>query len=232
MTNSDVTVASLTLTATDQAASVKLGDGTTSGDTLKIGNTTYEFVATGKTAQTGNTAIELGSTATVADAMKAIAAKAGSGVAYDSTKGVLTTGTNDITAAFTNVTNPTTVAYNANSKVSVAGFTATAGTAADQIAVGLKGGVTTAVSALQSAITSMSSVMQGLGNYSNTLTGMTTYTKSLTDAVTNGVSALTDADMAAASAKLTSLQTKQSLAIKSLTIANGQSQNILSLFQG
>jgi flagellin len=78
----------------------------------------------------------------------------------------------------------------------------------------------------------MSSVMQGLGNYSNTLTGMTTYTKSLTDAVTNGVSALTDADMAAASAKLTSLQTKQSLAIKSLTIANGQSQNILSLFQG
>ena len=225
------TVASLTLTATDQAASVKLGDGTTSGDTLKIGSTTYEFVATGKTAQTGNTAIELGSTATVADAMKAIVAKAGSGVAYDATKGVLTTGKDDITATFSNVKSPTTVAYKAGG-ASVTGFTATAGTAADQIAVGLKGGVTTAVSALQSAITSMSSVMQGLGNYSNTLTGMTTYTKSLTDAVTNGVSALTDADMAAASAKLTSLQTKQSLAIKSLTIANGQSQNILSLFQG
>jgi flagellin len=77
----------------------------------------------------------------------------------------------------------------------------------------------------------MSSVMQNLGNYSNTLSGLSTYSSSLKDAVTNGVSALTDADMAAASAQLTSLQTKQSLAIKSLTIANGQSQSILSLFQ-
>ena len=110
--------------------------------------------------------------------------------------------------------------------------TVSGGTAADQIAVGIKGGVTTGVSAIQSAITSMSSVMQNLGNYSNTLSGLSTYTSSLKDAVTNGVSALTDADMAAESAKLTSLQTKQSLAIKSLTIANGQSQNILSLFQG
>ncbi|WP_406240276.1 flagellin, partial (plasmid) [Acetobacter orientalis] len=111
-------------------------------------------------------------------------------------------------------------------------ITVESGSAADQIAVGIKGGVTTAVSAIQSAITNMSSVMQNLGNYSNTLSGLTSYTSSLKDAVTNGISALTDADMASESAKLTSLQTKQSLAIKSLTIANGQSQNILSLFQG
>lgn len=121
---------------------------------------------------------------------------------------------------------------NISTDSTVRDFVASSGKALDQIAVGIKGGVTAAVSSLQSAITNMSSVMQTIGNYSNTLTGMTTYTKSLTDAVTNGVSALTDADMAAESAKLTSLQTKQSLAIKSLTIANGQSQNILSLFQG
>ena len=131
-------------------------------------------------------------------------------------------------SATTNGTTPVNVTRGAT----VNDFVASSGKAIDQIAVGIKGGVTAAVSSLQSAITNMSSVMQTVGNYSNTLTGMATYTKSLTDAVTNGVSALTDADMAAASAKLTSLQTKQSLAIKSLTIANGQSQNILSLFQG
>ena len=234
MTNSGVTDASLTLTPDEQTQNVTLDDGTTTGDTITIGTTTYNFVKTGTAtpkATTGTT-ITLNDGATIADAMTAIKNETGSGANYDATTGVLTTGESNITAHFTNVTAPTIVAYNANARVPVTGFTATAGTAADQIAVGLKGGVTTAVSALQSAITSMSSVMQGLGNYSNTLTGMTTYTKSLTDAVTNGVSALTDADMAAASAKLTSLQTKQSLAIKSLTIANGQSQNILSLFQG
>lgn len=226
------TSASLTLTAAEQAKAVKLATTASAVDTLQIGSTTYNFVQTGASAKpSSGTNIELASGATIADAMKAIAAQAGSGVTYDATKGVLTTGKNAITAKFGNASPPLSpVVYNAGTLVT--GFTATAGTAADQIAVGLKGGVTTAVSALQSAITSMSSVMQGLGNYSNALTGMTTYTKSLTDAVTNGVSALTDADMAAASAKLTSLQTKQSLAIKSLTIANGQSQNILSLFQG
>lgn len=230
------TFASLTLTADDQAKAVKLANSAAAVDTLKIGDTTYNFVKKGAKpapALSGNTKnIELAEGATIADAMKAIVAQAGSGVTYDATKGVLTTGKDAITATFGNASPPLSpVAYKAAGTL-VTGFTATAGKAADQIAVGLKGGVTNAVSALQSSITSMSSVMQGLGNYSNTLTGMTTYTKSLTDAVTNGVSALTDADMAAASAKLTSLQTKQSLAIKSLTIANGQSQNILSLFQG
>ncbi|MDE7548350.1 flagellin [Acetobacter fabarum] len=151
------------------------------------------------------------------------------GLSWDSTKNVLTS-----SSAFTVMAGatPAAVAITAGTPVDLSSSVkVSGGTAADQIAVGIKGGVTTAVSAIQSAITSMSSTMQNLGNYSNTLSGLSTYTSSLTNAVTNGVSALTDADMAAESAKLTSLQTKQSLAIKSLTIANGQSQNILSLFQ-
>ena len=43
--------------------------------------------------------------------------------------------------------------------------------------------------------------------------------------------ALTDADLSAESAQLTSLQTKQQLAIQSLSIANSQSQSLLSLFR-
>ncbi len=60
---------------------------------------------------------------------------------------------------------------------------------------------------------------------------MQTFTSDLSDSLTSGVGALTDADLSAESAKLTSLQTKQQLAIQSLSIANSQSQSILSLFR-
>jgi flagellin len=87
------------------------------------------------------------------------------------------------------------------------------------------------ITQVQDAITAMTNVTSQLGAATNTIANMTTYGTSVSDDLTSGVGALTDANMAAESAQLTSLQTKQSLAIKSLTIANGQSQNILSLFQ-
>jgi flagellin len=224
--------ASIKYTSADLAKSVKLDDGSATGDTIKIGSITYNFVETGTAtpqAASGNT-VYLASDATVADALKAIASQV-PGASFDATAGVLATGTNNITASFNNIASPPTATVYNGAATAVSAFTVTAGSAKDQIAVGIKSGVASAVSAIQSAITNMSSVMQNLGNYSNTLSGLSTYSSSLKDAVTNGVSALTDADMAAASAQLTSLQTKQSLAIKSLTIANGQSQSILSLFQ-
>ncbi|WP_086552867.1 flagellin N-terminal helical domain-containing protein [Acetobacter orientalis] len=216
------------------------------GDKFTIGGQAYELVsdttnlgANGKTngGSGSNIGIVVAANASATDVAKALADAGITGLTASGAKLTYTvTGSTAGSINFaagdeTGVTSNAAVATSGTSSTTTA-ITATNGSAADQIAVGIKGGVTTAVSSLQSAITNMSSVMQNLGNYSNTLTGMSTYTKSLTDAVTNGVSALTDADMAAASAKLTSLQTKQSLAIKSLTIANGQSQNILSLFQG
>lgn len=239
--------------STSQAYSIKgttfaVGDGSDSdgkkGDTFTIGTNTYELVsntkelgANGKTkgGDGSNIGIVVAANATATDVAKALADAGITGLtASGSTLTYTVTGA---TAGTINVTDGDAVKSDAAATTSGTAstftpITATNGSAADQIAVGIKSGVTTAVSAIQSAITNMSSVMQNLGNYSNTLSGLSTYTSSLTDAVTNGVSALTDADMAAESAKLTSLQTKQSLAIKSLTIANGQSQNILSLFQG
>ncbi|NHN88481.1 flagellin N-terminal helical domain-containing protein [Acetobacter conturbans] len=88
-----------------------------------------------------------------------------------------------------------------------------------------------AIQAVQSAITSMTSKSDVFAAASQTISGMTTYSSNLSDSLTSGVGALTDADMAEESAKLTSLQTKQSLAISSLSVAKSSSQNILSLFR-
>jgi flagellin len=88
-----------------------------------------------------------------------------------------------------------------------------------------------AITTVQAAITKMTAVSATLGNATTQITGMQTFTSDLSDSLTSGVGALTDADLSAESAKLTSLQTKQSLAIQSLSIANSQSQSILSLFR-
>ena len=60
---------------------------------------------------------------------------------------------------------------------------------------------------------------------------MVSFASSLSNALTAGIGALTDANMAAESAQLQSLQTKQSLAIQSLSIANQQPQSIMQLFR-
>ncbi|WP_424933870.1 flagellin [Amaricoccus macauensis] len=57
------------------------------------------------------------------------------------------------------------------------------------------------------------------------------YLSKQSDALTNGVSALVDADMEEASARLTALQTQQQLGTQALSIANQAPQAILSLFQ-
>jgi flagellin len=90
----------------------------------------------------------------------------------------------------------------------------------------------TAVTAVQSAVTKLSTIAANLGAASQQITGIQNFTTSLSSALTAGVGALTDADLAAESAQLTSLQTKQQLATQSLSIANQQPQSLLSLFKG
>ena len=92
-------------------------------------------------------------------------------------------------------------------------------------------GATAAIATVDAAIKQLNVNSAFLGSKSNQITGMETFTTSLSTALTAGIGALTDADMAAESAKLTSLQTKQSLAIQSLSIANQQPQAIMSLFR-
>ncbi len=57
------------------------------------------------------------------------------------------------------------------------------------------------------------------------------FIKTLSDALTTGIGSMVDADMEATSARLQALQVQQQLATQSLSIANQQPQNILSLFR-
>lgn len=203
-------------------------DTSGSGTQITVSGKTYEFTTDASKVGPGNTAIVLSTGFTVSDALNALSSASGGTIQYDSTKKQLTS-TAEITS--TNVATPTDLPTSVSNGGVVTTFVTSAGTAADQLAVGFKSGVSGAITALQSAITTLSSKAQTLGNYSNQITGLQSYTSDLSDAMTSGVGALTDADMAAESAKLTSLQTKQQLAISTLSIAKSSSQNILSLFR-
>jgi flagellin len=87
-----------------------------------------------------------------------------------------------------------------------------------------------AISNVTAAINALGAISSQLGTASDHITGMQTFTSSLSSALTAGVGALTDADMATESAQLTSLQTKQQLGIQALSIANQQPQILLKLF--
>jgi flagellin len=114
--------------------------------------------------------------------------------------------------------------------VSAAGSTlhlATAGGAT----LGSVSGLNTAISTVDSAIANLNVKIAKLGEAAQQISGLQVFTTSLSDSLTSGLGALTDADMAAESAQLQSLQTKQSLGIQALSIANQQPQSLLSLFR-
>ena len=70
-----------------------------------------------------------------------------------------------------------------------------------------------------------------LGAVSSRLDMQQNFVSKLSDSLESGIGRLVDADMNEESTKLKALQTQQQLAIQSLSIANSDSQNILSLFR-
>lgn len=126
---------------------------------------------------------------------------------------------NNLTSAGT-AWEATGTAYASTNTTNEAGVTQTA----------LSGGQA-AISIVQAAISSMNNISSIIGATQQELTGMSNFSSSLSTSLTEGVGALTDANMAAESAQLTALQTKQQLAIRTLSIANAQPQVLLNLFQ-
>ncbi len=88
-----------------------------------------------------------------------------------------------------------------------------------------------AISTVDEAIGMINSIVAELGARLSQIEGQQEFTKQLTDSIREGLGALVDADLAEESARLTSLQTKQQLAIQSLSIANQQGQALLGLFR-
>ena len=81
------------------------------------------------------------------------------------------------------------------------------------------------------AMSSMTSAAASLGSISSRIGMQESFINKLTDSLDRGIGRLVDADMEEESARLSALQVQQQLGIQSLSIANSNSQNILSLFR-
>ena len=106
---------------------------------------------------------------------------------------------------------------------SVFGFTITSSTTEAQ--------VDTLLQEVDTALESMASVGAKYGSVSMRINLQEDFMSKLSDAVEKGVGRLVDADMNEESTRLKALQTQQQLGIQALSIANSNSENILSLFR-
>jgi len=89
----------------------------------------------------------------------------------------------------------------------------------------------TYISQVTAAINSVSQAAADLGAIKNRISNNSEFVKTLIDSVTRGIGQLVDADMNAESTRLSALQTQQQLGVQALSIANQNSQSILSLFR-
>jgi flagellin len=92
-------------------------------------------------------------------------------------------------------------------------------------------GAATVLAEVNTSITNVNNALAKLGASANALQTQITFTGNLQDTIDTGVGNLVDANLAKESATLTALQTKQSLGIQALSIANSSSQSLLSLFR-
>ena len=87
------------------------------------------------------------------------------------------------------------------------------------------------IAQITGAINTVSQSAADLGAIKNRVQNNTDFVKSLMDSVTRGIGQLVDADMNAESTRLQALQVQQQLGVQALSIANQNSQSILSLFK-
>ncbi|MDB5411115.1 MAG: flagellin [Rhodospirillales bacterium] len=181
-----------------------------SGPATALVTTTFEFVTdlTTSLSAAGNVPVVLGGTnGQTTAALTTALSQHSYAAAFDTTGDLIVTSS----------TGPITTATSSNGGLA----TSIGATANSSGALGL---VETAIATLQTSLSA-------LGTASNQLATQTNFIKTLTDTLTNGVGQLVDADLAAESANLQSLQTKQSLGIQALSIANQGPGAILTLFR-
>jgi flagellin len=87
------------------------------------------------------------------------------------------------------------------------------------------------ISAVDEALSDMTSAAADLGSIAMRIDLQSDFVNKLSDSIDSGVGRLVDADMNEESTRLKALQTQQQLAIQALSIANSDSQNVLSLFR-
>jgi flagellin len=231
------------------------------GDSLTVGNQTATAAGLGiSNLATNASAIQLtfDNTFAVANADKVTLSDGTNSYVFEFSDGSapLTTTPSSTTTVFAVQVDPTTqsnmdmvgamisamkqqgfgAVLNSDGSLDIAGKGVTSGSSTASFASGgatetSVTGSTAAIALVQSAVNQMNTKMAVLGAASQQITGMQSFSSSLSTSLTTGLGALTDADMAAESAKLQSLQTKQQLAIQSLSIANQQPQSLMTLFR-
>jgi flagellin len=117
----------------------------------------------------------------------------------------------------------TTKAPAATTNASVSNLTIDSNTTATQLGK--------LISMVDDALGSMTSAAASLGSISSRIDLQEEFVSKLTDSIDKGVGRLVDADMNEESTRLKALQTQQQLAIQALSIANSDSQSVLSLFR-
>lgn len=93
------------------------------------------------------------------------------------------------------------------------------------------GALSQALSGVDSILTQMTDAAADLGALNSRIDLQKGFVENLSDSIEKGVGRLVDADMNEESTRLKALQTQQQLGIQALSIANSNSQNILSLFR-
>ena len=112
--------------------------------------------------------------------------------------------------------------------ITVSGGTSTTASA---LTTGSAGNGTQAIAAVNAAIVNIGSTLSKLGATTQQLSGLASFTSQLSDSTSTALGAMVDANLSEESAKLASLQTKQSLTIQSLSLANQGPSALLQLFR-
>lgn len=124
----------------------------------------------------------------------------------------------------------TTVTLTSSSDSVALGLTSATFAAAGNVD-GTQTGTTAAIDKLNTAIQKIGQTLTQLGAGTVQLQGLKSFTDQLSTSNTTSLGSLVDANLSEESAKLSSLQTKQSLAIQSLSIANQGPGALLQLFR-
>ena len=140
-------------------------------------------------------------------------------------KGLLTVGVQVTQPNGTTTSTATYFLYNASSSTAATGSEVKiSSTTTDDNLEGM-------IMAVDSTLKTMTDTAATLGAVNKRIETQSAFVKSLSDVIDQGVGRLVDADMNEASTRLKALQTQQQLGIQALSIANSNSQNILSLFR-
>ena len=217
-----------------QVVEVKIGTGTDRTPQAELGALVNAMKSVGIGARINNDGtldIMAAGLTGVAYQLTADGTAEDGGISFNATDGVW----NVTSAAYTGPTGATGMgtmgAAGANAAITVVGGTKNAAAVGANPIGSLVSNGSSAISIVDSAIDAVNTALATIGSRLGQIEGQQEFTKQLTDSIKEGLGALVDADLAEESARLTALQTRQQLATQSLSIANQQSQSLLSLFR-